>query len=119
MLLGHHTKHTHTKLCDKICHILQDMGKNEGTTQNIRIPNCVTKYVIFCKIWEKMSVPDIQNLGLDIYLVVILYIQSVLTYPDMLASFRNGYLVQRASVADIQEEDSKEQLRITVKSFIQ
>ena len=68
---------------------------------------------------KKLSVPDIKNLGLDIYLVVIFYIQSVLTYPDMLASLRNGYLVQRASAADIQEEDSKEQLWITVKSFIQ
>ena len=24
----------------------------------------VTKYVIFCELWEKMSVPDIKNLGL-------------------------------------------------------
>ena len=25
----------------------------------------MTKYVIFCELWEKMSVPDIKNLGLD------------------------------------------------------
>ena len=36
-----------------------------GTTQNLRIPNFVTKYVIFCELWVKMSVPDIKNLGLD------------------------------------------------------
>ena len=30
-ILGHNTKHTHAKLCDKICHILQVMGKNEYT----------------------------------------------------------------------------------------
>ena len=29
VLLGHHTKLTHTKFCDKICHILRVMGKNE------------------------------------------------------------------------------------------
>ena len=29
MLLGHHTKLTHTKFCDKICHILRVIGKNE------------------------------------------------------------------------------------------
>ena len=29
VLLGHHTKLTHTKFCDKIYHILQVMGKNE------------------------------------------------------------------------------------------
>ena len=28
------------------------------------MPNFVTKYVIFCELWEKMSVPDIHNLGL-------------------------------------------------------
>ena len=28
-LLGHHTKLTHTKFCDKIYHILRVMGKNE------------------------------------------------------------------------------------------
>ena len=28
------------------------------------MPNFVTKYVIFCELWEKMSVPDIKNLGL-------------------------------------------------------
>ena len=27
VLLGHHTKLTHAKFCDKICHILQVMGK--------------------------------------------------------------------------------------------
>ena len=32
--------------------------------KNLRIPNFVTKYVIFCELWEKMSVPDITNLGL-------------------------------------------------------
>ena len=41
VLLGHHTKLTHTKFCDKICHILQVMGK--------------------------MSAPDIKNLGLPIF----------------------------------------------------
>ena len=35
VLLGHHTKLTHTKFCDKICHILA--------------------------LWEKMSVPDNTN----------------------------------------------------------
>ena len=25
-----------------------------------------TKYVIFCELWEKISVPDITNLGLNI-----------------------------------------------------
>ena len=29
VLLGHHTKLTHTKFGDKICHILRVMGKNE------------------------------------------------------------------------------------------
>ena len=29
VLLGHHTKLTHTKCCDKICHIVRVMGKNE------------------------------------------------------------------------------------------
>ena len=29
VLLGHHTKLTHTKFCDKICHILEVMGTNE------------------------------------------------------------------------------------------
>ena len=29
VLLGHHTKLTHAKFCDKICHILRVMGKNE------------------------------------------------------------------------------------------
>ena len=28
--IRHHTKLTHTKFCDKICHILQVMGENEG-----------------------------------------------------------------------------------------
>ena len=27
--IGHHTKLAHAKFCDKICHILQVMGKNE------------------------------------------------------------------------------------------
>ena len=31
---------------------------------NLRIQNFVTKYVIFCELWGKMSVPDITNLGL-------------------------------------------------------
>ena len=26
VLLGHNTKHTHCKFCDKICHILRVMG---------------------------------------------------------------------------------------------
>ena len=32
--------------------------------KNLRIPNFVTKYVIFCKLLGKMSVPDITNPGL-------------------------------------------------------
>ena len=28
VLLGHHTKLTHAKFCDKICHILGVTGKN-------------------------------------------------------------------------------------------
>ena len=27
------------------------------------MPNFVTKYVIFCELWEKMSVPDIKKSG--------------------------------------------------------
>ena len=38
VLLGNHIQRTHTKFCDKICHILRVMGK--------------------------MSVPDIKNLDL-------------------------------------------------------
>ena len=45
VLLGHHTKLTHTKLCDKICHI--------------------------CELWGKMSVPDIKNLGLYTNMAII------------------------------------------------
>ena len=32
----------------------------------------VTKYVIFCELWEKMSVPDIKNLGLHTCLVSLI-----------------------------------------------
>ena len=32
--------------------------------QNLRMQNFVTKYAIFCELLEKMSVPDIKNLGL-------------------------------------------------------
>ena len=34
--------------------------------QNLRMQNFVTKYVIFCELWEKMSVPDIKNLFLAV-----------------------------------------------------
>ena len=40
----------------------------QGTMQNLRMQNFVTKYVIFCELWEKMSVPDIKNLGLQVSL---------------------------------------------------
>ena len=43
----------------------------EGTTQNLCIPNFVTKYVIFCALWEKMSVPDNTNMGLAKILITI------------------------------------------------
>ena len=32
----------------------------------------MTKYVIFCELWEKISVPDIKNLGLMQYLVAVI-----------------------------------------------
>ena len=34
--------------------------------KNLCLQNCVTKYVIFCELWKKMSVPDIRILGLTI-----------------------------------------------------
>ena len=43
VLLGHHTKLTHTKFCDKICYVLRVM--------------------------ETISVPDIKNLGLSMILL--------------------------------------------------
>ena len=36
------------------------------------MPNVVTKYVIFCELWENISVPDIHNLGLVMLHVTIL-----------------------------------------------
>ena len=56
VLLGHHTKLTHT--------------------------NFVTKYVIFCELWGKMSVPDIKNLGL----VFAKYVLKQLTTSKMISS---------------------------------
>ena len=54
-----------------------------GTTQNLPIPNFVTKYVIFCELWETICVPDIKNLGftkyvmfMNVFCVVLLVTQS-------------------------------------------
>ena len=45
----------------------------------VRMPNFVTKYLIFCELWEKMIVPGIKNLGLlqHVLLLVIMYNMQV------------------------------------------
>ena len=55
VLLGHHTKLTHTKFCDKICHILEVMGTNEcarhyksGFNQGLNSVKRLTEFQMSC-----------------------------------------------------------------------
>ena len=59
VLLEHHTKHTHTKFCDKVCYILR-------------------------VIWEKMSVPNMKNLGLEASQTLPTWNGSNFTYLEWL-----------------------------------
>ena len=61
------------------------------------IPNFVTQYVIFCELWDKISVPDIVNLGLALhmsYTAISNQENKVLTEHS---TFRYGDLASRYS----------------------